>query len=1169
MNCRFIRKTKGAIAVFLTVIMLGMVVFEGVMIDTSRIIAAKTVTSGAGDLALNSALTNYDKVLYEVYGLFASATDEADLDAKINEYFNQTLQGAGIDGSLDDVSNMLNLMMASGSSVSLQGVKGSQLSNEDVIENQILEYMKFRAPVNIGFGFLEKLESFRDFNKQSEAMEAQMDFEEKLESMQDACQNVYDKANALKEFDETQIGANKDALEQGAGVLKTYAAAYNEVVGLKENIEGHDFNDDPSWINGVSYTTIDWKNTEADYRGTFTKDYINSFIEFEEKNGKESLPYNKFYQAYVNVKEIDNELVDAYTKYNTDKNLSLFGTRLVEYVEKATINNADIRELYWVLNHYNKWYQLMVVGGKDETLTDEEIAHYEEFNNKYSGIINNQITEIENKGILKRYTPSVDFYKVEMSTYYKNNLYSPLNSAWEKTEKGKLLADELIKAIDCGSHTSDEEKFCCLKRAIDVTEKYKTKWSGKIEALGDSSTKSSMQGTFDSEAKGIDSSQYQALLGIANSVNEYCNGYQEYIGGVYIHEGDSKKQVYNKDSIDCDKVGEYVKAYGSDNLIAIEKSAPATPNPNFKTQIENDSFYKYLQNICSEKEKKVKKEDKEEAKDTKSNLLAKGKEDTSISSGDIAAVDSSIWVTANALYAVENGDKPGATKVEETSSNKETTKSAKSSLNSTKDLFSSVESILVNARDSIYITEYATGMFSCYTTGVKEANEAAANGEEAAKIYTIAGNSDTYNLLSKDYNRLWRAEQEYILWGDPDPVKDVNNTMLAIFGIRFALNLLYAFTGDAEIEATTLAWATAIAGWTGFGVPIVQTVLKIALALAESVYDMTVLKKGEDLVIYKSTNTWVMKPSGIASKGVDAVASEATQLAKGAIDSAFDYVDKVTTDTIDEVASSVAATIEDTKDSMIENAVNYVLAPFGNTFVSLVSQADANVQDTLNNVLSTTKSNVDTKTELGKLEGYLLDNYGDMIVSQLSAQVTNARNSAEAAYDDAVESLKQTLKDKAKISPYITNLGNELDAEVSAALDKAKAGAEEAAGEAINSAMSKFVDSAQGYGETGKKSVTRGFALTLNYQEYVHIFLILKGLGNNTSYIRRVAQLIQLNMEMRKGGSFSLANKYTLLQLNAEVQVNTVFFGKLDSFLENPLNAKDTYTLKYCGLQGY
>ena len=75
----FCGKNRGAISVFLTLILVPVLIFSGIIVDISRLYAAKTVISGAGDLTMNAALARYDKQLKDSYGLITMADDPLSL----------------------------------------------------------------------------------------------------------------------------------------------------------------------------------------------------------------------------------------------------------------------------------------------------------------------------------------------------------------------------------------------------------------------------------------------------------------------------------------------------------------------------------------------------------------------------------------------------------------------------------------------------------------------------------------------------------------------------------------------------------------------------------------------------------------------------------------------------------------------------------------------------------------------------------------------------------------------------------------------------------------------------------------------------------------------------------------------------------------------------------
>jgi hypothetical protein len=93
---RFFLKNKGSISIFLVIILVPMLTISGIIVDSSRIKLGRGVASSAVDLTLNTALTHYDSVLKEIYGLFAMSQTVEDLDKNLEAYFKKTIMGSNI-----------------------------------------------------------------------------------------------------------------------------------------------------------------------------------------------------------------------------------------------------------------------------------------------------------------------------------------------------------------------------------------------------------------------------------------------------------------------------------------------------------------------------------------------------------------------------------------------------------------------------------------------------------------------------------------------------------------------------------------------------------------------------------------------------------------------------------------------------------------------------------------------------------------------------------------------------------------------------------------------------------------------------------------------------------------------------------------------------------------
>ena len=110
---RIFRKKDGAVTVFLTIILVPIIVISCLFVDASRIRLAQSVVSSAGDLTLNTVLTQYDPILNDYYGMLASCQDIDDFLEKADEYFMACVTSQGVEHSdarkyVDQINGMIN-----------------------------------------------------------------------------------------------------------------------------------------------------------------------------------------------------------------------------------------------------------------------------------------------------------------------------------------------------------------------------------------------------------------------------------------------------------------------------------------------------------------------------------------------------------------------------------------------------------------------------------------------------------------------------------------------------------------------------------------------------------------------------------------------------------------------------------------------------------------------------------------------------------------------------------------------------------------------------------------------------------------------------------------------------------------------------------------------------
>lgn len=139
------QKSKGAISIFLIIILMSSFLLGGFFIDASRILVAKRKVKMAMNTAARSTLAHYDTILvgeYGIYGLEHSKADEL-----FKKYFDVNMKR----GTSEDIKIYQYTITNSGAQAK------RPLSDADTLKRQITEYEKYRAPVNMTIGVVSKV----------------------------------------------------------------------------------------------------------------------------------------------------------------------------------------------------------------------------------------------------------------------------------------------------------------------------------------------------------------------------------------------------------------------------------------------------------------------------------------------------------------------------------------------------------------------------------------------------------------------------------------------------------------------------------------------------------------------------------------------------------------------------------------------------------------------------------------------------------------------------------------------------------------------------------------------------------------------------------------------------------------------------------------------------
>ncbi|RGZ01884.1 hypothetical protein [Clostridium sp. AM58-1XD] len=142
----FTRKKNGAISIMLAIILIPMLAFGSVLMEAARIHSARAILSEIADNGLYSMLAFYDPDLLSRFGLLAMDPDVSidEMDKYMMETANEYLQ---------DPKNIEKLLSIQESGIEAE--KLFALNDRDVLERQIMEYTKYRGPVDLAASALD------------------------------------------------------------------------------------------------------------------------------------------------------------------------------------------------------------------------------------------------------------------------------------------------------------------------------------------------------------------------------------------------------------------------------------------------------------------------------------------------------------------------------------------------------------------------------------------------------------------------------------------------------------------------------------------------------------------------------------------------------------------------------------------------------------------------------------------------------------------------------------------------------------------------------------------------------------------------------------------------------------------------------------------------------
>jgi len=441
---------------------------------------------------------------------------------------------------------------------------------------------------------------------------------------------------------------------------------------------------------------------------------------------------------------------------------------------------------------------------------------------------------------------------------------------------------------------------------------------------------------------------------------------------------------------------------------------------------------------------------------------------------------------------------------------------------------SAIKDGLADIRDDLYINEYIMGTFKNTLTENKDESDT---------------ERDLRGALKKSRNTFFNtSEVEYILTGSKNENSNEYAIKAQILLIRFALNSLYIYM-DPQKNSVAMETATIVAGWSGFGVPIVHTLIMLGWAMAESVVDVNSLMNGEKVPIFKTKDTWVLGEAGMIKTLAGEVAEKAADIGKKAVDLGVDSAADISKTMISRADEFIKSKIKIAVDGLfapLENSINQATEKAGEIYDDITDSAEKSIF----------KNNSTMKTIETKIYNYAQTKYQN-IKSTIEDKLIKlpSEKAKELIYDT-----KQKIY--SEIYNNISGLVSKLEAEI----DNVSKSSKEKINDFIDTSLSGF---------TGTEKTDNNFKsslLSLDYKDYLRIFLLIE---NENSKLDRIEDLIQLNMRKESGyNNFLLSNYNTRIRVEATISFKYMFvpgFGKNENRLQNTISRHVFKSVMYKG----
>ncbi len=1085
-------RLKGSVTIFTSIILAVLIFFSGIMVDLSRLQTGKKHAQAAVQLSLQSALARYHAPLKEQYGIMATGQSQEELEMLIYELLckNLAVENRYIPGLIDlygfDV-------------VDIKVSPCFNMSEHYVLEQQITQFMKYRAPVAVIGDFVEKLKAMNTFMAQSGLLNKKMDFEKQLQKIRE--EQVYlslllslringftlnqkpnsellKKIDSVKEYSQRINNSEADGGKLDSA-LKSIPGLVDTISEVKEQID--------TILTSISSKEEERKTYSTEYEDinksneSIKKDIkkLNDRIsDLENAINKENKRANADTQKILDMqKEIDDKKAESENciKLIEDNNTAMSALSDVITALELYISNmkSDIKDFEDEISD-----EMALLRSNVNACVDSLTAIKEDFEASL-----NLVYEIE--AVVRKYIS------------YHTEALSLAGEIEKGCKKAAALSESLEAELNRQTEKSDNSFLMRIR--TDVRKLVINANPAVIAGIADD---------ISSNLTNLQSIQ-NAVEGSINEINEQIIKMELLVNS--IRDIPKTLNVPPRNTFGKSMETEISRI---ENHTATQVSGYKKPVYSIEPQInkkEKDEFFRWCNRTFLEENETDNSKDKGQQKKLKKSIEKTDKENkdepSDYNGDDKALSDKELKEIFSKLpsFKDKNGDYINVKNTEfapectdennllaANDSNQSDIEDKYGNFLNNNGMFADkIEQVLDFSEsliESMYVNEFIVEAF-------KNAN---IDKISAPRIRTGSLSSDTF------YEK---AEVEYILFGAKREKANTNLARASIFGIRMGLNIVHVYTSPNK-ATSAMTLATALAGWSGFAVPIVKNLILIGWAAGESWLDVKDINEGKPVAIYKTENTWKLNLKSLFS-----------DISEHFIDETSNWLKKGKDELIDKGDDAIKTAVTD----MVSSAVHEAFLPLEQAITELGDELDAVTEPVLQGA-----QQIGELSDIGALK--------DWVVNTAKKQYESIKEEGAGWTKQKLEDYKKKITDKIITFIFESNAYKKLVGTLKGGLDNIIDMGSGQLSESIKKLGSSIKD-------TGVKDQIVGTMLSFDYIDYLRLLLLV--VPQKTKLLR-TADLMQLNMQKTLDNpDFCLSDYSSYIIIEADISIRYLFLHSL------------------------